>query len=120
MRMFRPSVQPHAGRPSLLGRRRLHIEPLESRQLLSVIPITVSTGPITVQETRTSYNATYDEIDVHLTGMTVADAKIVDIDGTWTATGGAFYLTGSFPADTLDGQTSSPVAIPAARIVRQL
>ena len=55
MRMFRPSVQPHAGRPSLLGRRRLHIEPLESRQLLSVIPITVSTGPITVQETRTSY-----------------------------------------------------------------
>ena len=114
-RIFRRSGATRVGRSVAAGRRRLRFEPLESRQLLSLattIPVTAS-GYITLQEIRTPYDSTYDEIDIKLTGMKVSGAKIVDIDGTFTAVGGAFYMTGSFATDILNGYANSAPTPPA-------
>ena len=114
--LWHSAIPQQANRADWARRRRLHFEPLESRQLLSVtIPVTVTQGAITVQETRTSYDATYDQINVNLTGLLSpsTEGAMPDLQGAWTATGGAFYLTGSFPTDTLNGQGSTPAAAPA-------
>jgi len=58
-----------------------------------------STGVVGVTATRTSFNSTWDEVDLHiisLTGPTVGRCGVVGyLTGTWTATGGAFNLPGN-------------------------
>ena len=76
------------------GCRSLRYEALESRQLLSVIPIQVTQGDITVQENCTSYNSSLDKIAVQLTGLQgpAAGSSVIDLLVAWTAVGGTLSL----------------------------
>jgi len=67
--------------------------------ILIGIALRADAAVINVTATRTSYNATWDEVDLHIASITglgaPPDVVFVYLVGTWTATGGAFSLPGN-------------------------
>jgi len=65
--------------------------------IVSGIALPADAAAINVTATRTSFNATWDEVDLHIVSFTgrPPDEVVVQMTGTWTATGGAFSLPGN-------------------------
>jgi len=65
--------------------------------ILFGVSLSANAEVINVTATRTSFNATWDEVDLRVVSFTGISAQrvITIMVGTWTANGGAFSLPGN-------------------------